>query len=122
MGSHGSRRPARSNWDRGTRGQNRGIGKAAKKASNNIESLKLFGGRTLKVKLSGLFGGSRLVLSQAPEGVGVISTSAMARKMLELSVIRDCYLERLKKLQVVFKYHSFPFKPQKNYTAKVFKI
>ena len=63
--------------------------KAEKKAFRNIKSLKLFEGRTLKGKVSG---GSCLVLSQAPKDVGVISTSGMASKLLELSGIRDCYV------------------------------
>ena len=64
--------------------------KAEKKAIKSIQRIQLLDERTIEGRVSGFSGRDCLSLSQGPGGVGIISTSGLARKILPLAGIKDC--------------------------------
>ena len=64
--------------------------KAEKKAFRGIKRIELFEQRTLKTRVTGWSGGECLTISPAPRGTGVVSTSGMTRKVLQLAGVKDC--------------------------------
>ena len=66
--------------------------KKAKKAIKSIKRIQLLDERTIEGRATGFSGGDCLSLSQAPRGVGIISTSGLARKLLPLAGIKDCFV------------------------------
>ena len=46
----------------------------------------------MKGRVTGLSGGDCLSVSQAAKGVGVITTSGMGRRIVELAGIKDCFI------------------------------
>ena len=66
--------------------------KAEKKAIKSIKRIQLLDERTIEGRVTGFSGGDCLSLSQAPRGVGIISTSGLARKLLPLAGIKDCFV------------------------------
>ena len=68
---------------------------AQKKAFRNYREVKLFDERTVKGRVTGFSGGDCASISQAPRGVGIVSTSGMARRLLQLAGIKDCYAKNV---------------------------
>ena len=68
--------------------------RAERKAFRSIKRIDLFEERTpLKTRVTGWSGGTCLTISSAPRGTGVISTSGMTRKVLQLAGVKDCLVK-----------------------------
>ena len=92
--------------------------KKAEKKAFKILKLRLFENRTVKGRVTGLSGGDCLLLSQAPKGVGIIKTSGMGRKILELAGIKDCFIancwDNLTRVRAFAKAFSKLFRPARS--------
>ena len=69
--------------------------KAQKKAYRNLREVKLFEERTVKGRVTGWSGGVCASIVQAPRGTVIISTSGMARRLLQLAGMKDCYIKNV---------------------------
>ena len=66
--------------------------KAEKKAFKNIMIIRLMDNSTVHGRVTGFSGGDCLSLPTAPRGVGIVTTSGMTRKLLELAGLKDCFV------------------------------
>ena len=69
--------------------------KAQKKAFRNVRKVELFEGRTVKGKVTGFSGGACATIAEAPRGVGIVTTSGMARRLLQLAGMKDCFVKNV---------------------------